>query len=1494
MKLPNLIPPEDLLKQIDGIEDNLQRGRQLGRLGMLGALASAVSVANLVLTSTWFDSLTRFHWDQLLQKDWPLIVTVIALAFFIILANWNQIWIRQSEEPFRYTYWVNAFKPVKPSPTERQVNWLQHDVSQQLSDRIKRLSLLEERRAGRNHVSIGGEYLIREEGARWRIEITPWVRIGPPGQPATLARAIVFDLTDEPTQPAKPVRKTRTRVAEAAAAAEDHANPEPTSKRPPELSRESYRLLLERVYFSVATQIYKQIRQDVQHKIDLLPTSYFRTAAYFHEAEDYARSNTLDAYDDARALYYEAIQLIDPARRELPDDRLRRWTLHAYSAWSNTGLWLRERAARLYPRMGQLHIMLARAEMGYANMLVYRRVLAGLSGNRVTAIFEARPVAENAVRRLECLPADTPLRRDILFDAYVTLALTWAYLGSHINAEQQLVKARGLSPSRADADARFLFASALTKPGLQIQQLQNAVEIDPGFEVAVFELALRHQMEWLRYRELEASTAALVCGEYDRILSLNPGNVAAYANAGFMLWLLSKADDPPDDSRRRDVKSYYERGRRYKEIKRETFVVEIDFGLARLAAEEGHFEKAYEYYESAVGAYTSQGVQHTLSNLSVTPWVSSSVFATPRIVERYAAYRRRVEDQLDALAAQAKSDASTTSRRRILDTVRAYVLYECGVVCFTYYTRSGDEESLDEATKALRAAVDLVPSSAVFWLYLGFAELYECARQFRETGKFNVELMERTLVAFDRAIEVAGDWSEARLAALQVRTIWANLARQEADNEDLQTEEARKNAEIARQRAAQERIALSGQSAGQLVASRNNDLDRPTNSQRRLAEARYLREASRHKLEAETHMHGANTWRIQEREAYQMATEFPRDLVPHQWVDSRRPAITSVRPGQVWQREFEERHVSALLTWCEVLVEAKQHGFFDDWPASKIPDASQWLDLIRANFWAHDLDVLQASRDSELLTWVKPAYNERLYQVIAWSLGADPGAYLVNANRATLLLRLDGDDQFKQRCRELALKALRGAMQAEVPSLLREVAQTLEALGECSASLETYQRGLQLDRAGTSHIFAQADYTLGIARMEWLLQRYAAALQALTETEAEDSRAPAGWRMTFVDTVIANGHLGGTDEYWTLRCWLEASLDRARRGGRDADRADCGTALLRMSSVPMPGQTSSSILRLSGDREQLAEAVTPIAIEVGDQLHELMTRDAATLEQLRLRLLLTRGRITKESGVTVPPPRVCWNPQLGLRDYAIRLHGVALAGGSVPSDAPDARLLILGELDRVVREQIESFIDLQEVRNMLDRYVHSASTDAAEQLCKEAVPDIVAHTRLTRVLRGLLEDGVRITNLEAILTAFRDTRQPHVSHAERLERMRGLLQPELPGNAPGRVLLGFAQEFEAAVGRFVIGQNGSRVLAMPTDTRQVLQAAIQAQLAHYPADNLVLVVTQADLRPFVHQLVDRGGKARTLPVVAASELTDWVWPREKIQLPQPADRAPAA
>ena len=44
-----------------------------------------------------------------------------------------------------------------------------------------------------------------------------------------------------------------------------------------------------------------------EHATMAMPAS-----AYFHEAGDYARSNTLDAYEQARELYAEVIRLYDP------------------------------------------------------------------------------------------------------------------------------------------------------------------------------------------------------------------------------------------------------------------------------------------------------------------------------------------------------------------------------------------------------------------------------------------------------------------------------------------------------------------------------------------------------------------------------------------------------------------------------------------------------------------------------------------------------------------------------------------------------------------------------------------------------------------------------------------------------------------------------------------------------------------------------------------------------------------------------------------------------------------------------------------------------------------------------------------------------------------------------------------------------------------------------------------------------------------------------
>ena len=79
------------------------------------------------------------------------------------------------------------------------------------------------------------------------------------------------------------------------------------------MKREDYDRILERVYFSVASQVYTQLKTDVQRKIDLLPTTYLRANAYFQEAEDYAASNTVDAYLSARDLYQKSADLLTGA-----------------------------------------------------------------------------------------------------------------------------------------------------------------------------------------------------------------------------------------------------------------------------------------------------------------------------------------------------------------------------------------------------------------------------------------------------------------------------------------------------------------------------------------------------------------------------------------------------------------------------------------------------------------------------------------------------------------------------------------------------------------------------------------------------------------------------------------------------------------------------------------------------------------------------------------------------------------------------------------------------------------------------------------------------------------------------------------------------------------------------------------------------------------------------------------------------------------------------
>jgi hypothetical protein len=344
VKLPQLIPPKDLLERVQGVEKGLKTGKNVEKAGWGAFVISAGTVVvSVVKTGEAIPGLKNNP-----EALWPVIIAAAAIVLIVLLINWTRVWVRSSRKSFRYTYSIVPFKaipgseelPRSPAPADATgwtdetdvggeptddatdesaqptdegteemsetaesetgeteeaptddeamtreyseggedpytdgsaggatpLAWFVQDLTDRLSRRIGRLSWLAEglsdETTAKSHIHIEGTYGVRENAQGvWNVEVLPRVRIGRKTDPETVAHLVTFTLDPGQT-----------------------------------LTPEAYEKLLERLYFSVASHLYAQIRVDVSRKINLLPKRYFRASAYFHEAADYARSNTLDAY----------------------------------------------------------------------------------------------------------------------------------------------------------------------------------------------------------------------------------------------------------------------------------------------------------------------------------------------------------------------------------------------------------------------------------------------------------------------------------------------------------------------------------------------------------------------------------------------------------------------------------------------------------------------------------------------------------------------------------------------------------------------------------------------------------------------------------------------------------------------------------------------------------------------------------------------------------------------------------------------------------------------------------------------------------------------------------------------------------------------------------------------------------------------------------------------------------------------------------------------
>ena len=225
MKLSNIIPTADQLKLVQGIEGNLLRRRRSGTISATIALAGAIFQIVLSFSEkdylesvgNFFINLVQLRFGELLgpkglsvHELTGILVLVIGFSTYFLF-RWTSFLLKESEEPFRYTFSIDSFTQVEKTPDKRftlnaadRFLLLHHDLMESLDRRIRRFSLLDTGKEGvdkgtlTSHIHIRGHYAIREEKAgKWVIHVMPRVRVGPSNSPETLAYPVKYALLEE-------------------------------------------------------------------------------------------------------------------------------------------------------------------------------------------------------------------------------------------------------------------------------------------------------------------------------------------------------------------------------------------------------------------------------------------------------------------------------------------------------------------------------------------------------------------------------------------------------------------------------------------------------------------------------------------------------------------------------------------------------------------------------------------------------------------------------------------------------------------------------------------------------------------------------------------------------------------------------------------------------------------------------------------------------------------------------------------------------------------------------------------------------------------------------------------------------------------------------------------------------------------------------------------------------------------------------------------------
>jgi tetratricopeptide (TPR) repeat protein len=1453
MPLADWLPPSDLLEKVRGIEDGLRQTRRVGRIGWIGLItASAVDIALELRDFGIIKILLSGNLDKLL--NWKVGLLAVAV-FSLLLTGWSRFWLKESKRPFRYVCSIGAFVWAGPegekSLADTAMAWLPGDLARLLNERVKRFLFCDEAAGAPAteadsidaSIHVRGRYLLRT-GSQG-LEITPSIRIGPRGRPEVLAT------TTPPVQLGD------------------------------SLDRSTYeRMVLERVYNSVVTEIYRQLKEDVDRKIELLPTRRFRALALINEADDYARSNSLHALSEARELYARAATMLDPTvSRESSTGVIRvLWTARCVAA--AVASWCRAKASRLVPRLGEREVLYARALTGWANMVVFRTTLAPIVGLRPQAVFEARPLALRALERLRRLDGNVAGRGEGLFEAEVAFALASIFGEDPRAGCAALDRAVAEDHARAEAHAMYLFARSQVTPGAaQLDLLRRAVEIAPRFEVARHQLAFGMEREWHTRTPLERTSAKYVIEEYLKLLQVNPNNLGAWANAGYLSWLIGDCEA---------AKAYFQDGRSYKAIQPDSLVAELDYGLARIYAETGDLDRAHRHYREAVASMLGYDGPGDFKSYYFEDAMAPTV-------ERFAKYFARFAKQVRRPHDRPRDDDYWHVRR----AVHAFVLNDLG--------DASAKLAPERACWAYRSAILADPSFAPAHFNLGFSR------------------HPQEIAPMRRAVELQPSWTAARLNLAQtLAATRPKLQDQVRLRERKRRELAELQNEYDRRRKAAARLNQAATPKAAASASVTLSNLPSVLEHRSIGDAgeRVSVSAARGSI---PHGHEAQaTAPAASGAALRSNAELSRAIAAIQG------DLSSIESKIGDLERVAAEHIEDMLQTVRPILPLAEF-----WKTGELDESVLWSNRawwrrrprLPVLYWERRLNSNQVS---VLWLWaLKLARDEgeaaragRILEALRDTFW--PGSENLNSEWFGVQHKLAQKAGLSAAAHKAELRLCARRILAANPLLVLNLKRR-GALAELefrhSELIGFYEQALRM--VSTNDVWTglrKGLAELQIARLDD--KDFAGDRIALCREAVEADPENAGWRARLADLLAAEAHDKGT---------LDAAIGAAERAVRSAPRD--AEAMLRLRNLRLRQREMAR--RRSGKTDVLT-AVPALIVEYGPELASVVEPPAGSAANTHVSEMLNSLRDGLWGDLGVRFPRVVLRPSSDPPHpaaYVILLHGLPVVGGVLGEDlhlvqgeVGDLRKLGLDAREAInpangrtaawiPASQMPRFKELQPDIPDWNRFdcivLHLAAVmrkHAAELLRLDCVVAHLTEANLEQelaelerkrclaefagVLRALVAEEFSIRRLADIVHTFQASYRPGRSLVEVTEEIRrhAPLRRTNRVMRPPTVFVRIGTQIEDAI-EAGLREGDERVLALSPELTQDILNTVRTRVSALGEDdpNFALL-TVPRLRPWVRKLVEL--EFPHLAVVSEAEALPEGIARVKEWLDLPPPRAP--